>query len=168
VSVSPGSHASLTIDRVSLLAEVDARMRVAACEAALRTEGLTLALVTLDPARAESLRVGDWLAQGAAGAPDPWADPADHLVAGLTATLKGGRTLAIRPAPRRAVGPDLIALVVGMDERYARLERVWLRVHPLDAPRPEAHPLVAERNPPLTDDERRLLDAIASALNPPV
>jgi alkyldihydroxyacetonephosphate synthase len=161
-----GSHTSLTLDRVSLLVEVDAGMRVAACEAELRAEGLTLALETLDPARAESMLVGDWLARGAPGARDPWADPADHLVAGLTATLKDGRTLAIRPAPRRAVGPDLIALVVGMDERYARLERVWLRVHPLDAARPEAHPLVAERNPPLTDDERRLLDAIASTLNP--
>jgi alkyldihydroxyacetonephosphate synthase len=161
------AHASLTLDRVSLLVEVDARMGLAACEAELRGEGLTLALETTAPTHGESTIVGDWLARGAAGAPDPWADPADHLVAGLTATLKDGRTLSIRPAPRRAVGPDLIALVVGMDERYARLERVWLRVHPLDAPRPATHPLVAERNPPLTNDERRLLEALASTLNPP-
>jgi alkyldihydroxyacetonephosphate synthase len=146
-----------TLDRASLLVEVDAQTTLGACEAALHAQGLTLGLVAADT----TLAVGPWLARGAPGAPDPWGDPADHLVAGLTATLKDGRTLVIRPSPRRAVGPDLIALVVGMEDRYAHVERAWLRVHRLDSPRAHVHPLVAERNPGVTDAEKALLEAIA-------
>jgi alkyldihydroxyacetonephosphate synthase len=149
-----------TLDRASLLVELEATTRLGACEDALRSEGMTLGLEILD----REASVGPWLASGARGARDPWADPADHLVAGLVATLRDGRTLTVRPTPRRAVGPDLIALVVGMEERYARIERVWLRVHRLDAPRPATHPLRAERNPPLSGDEAALLAAIARAL----
>jgi alkyldihydroxyacetonephosphate synthase len=149
-----------TLDRASLLVEVDAGTTLGTCEAALRAEGLTLGLEAAD----EALAVGPWLARGAPGARDPWTDPADHLVAGLTATLHDGRTLSVRPAPRRAVGPDLIALVVGMEERYARVERAWLRVHLVNAARAHAHALVGERNPPLTEGERVVLEAIGRVM----
>jgi alkyldihydroxyacetonephosphate synthase len=152
--------ASWNLDRASLLVDVSAKATLGACEDAMRAEGLTLGLEAMD----REAEVGTWLAKGAKGARDPWSDPADHLVAGLVATLGDGRTLTIRPTPRRAVGPDLIALVVGMEGRYARVERAWLRVHRLDAPRPEVHPLASERNPPMTEDERGLLDAIGKAL----
>jgi alkyldihydroxyacetonephosphate synthase len=152
--------ASVKLDRDSLLVDVDAQTTLGECEDALRAQGLTLALDAID----RRLAVGRWLAEGARGARDPWSDPTDHLVAGLTATLSDGRTLTVRPAPRRAVGPDLIALVIGMNGRYARIDRAWLRVHPVDAPRPQVHPLVADRNPPLSNDERALLDAIEQAL----
>jgi alkyldihydroxyacetonephosphate synthase len=149
------------LDRASLLVEVDAETRLDACERALRSEGLTLGFEGAAP----TLAVGPWLARGALGARDPWSDPADHLVAGLTATLANGEELSIRPSPRRAVGPDLIALVVGMGDRYARIDRAWLRVHRLDAPQPRVHPLVAERNPPLSEGEKELLAAIGRALD---
>jgi alkyldihydroxyacetonephosphate synthase len=152
---------SWRVDRASLLVEVDAKATLGACEDAMRADGLTLGLEVID----RDVEVGAWLAAGAKGARDPWSDPADHLVAGLTATLRDGRTLTIRPTPRRAVGPDLIALVVGMNGRFARVERAWLRVHKQSAPRPMAHPLVAERNPPLSDDESKLLEAIERALS---
>lgn len=152
-----------TLDRASLLVEVDGSTTLDACEAALQAVGLTLGLETVATSM-KAMPVGAWLADGAPGARDPWEDPADHLVAGLTALLHDGRTLAIRPAPRRAVGPDLVALVVGMRERYARVETVWLRVHRADAPRADAHLLVADRNPPVGDDELRLLAAIEAAL----
>jgi len=152
------------VDRASLLVDVEAKTTLGACEDALRAEGLTLGLEAIDRERERA--IGAWLAAGAKGARDPWSDPADHLVAGLTATLHDGRTLTVRSAPRRAVGPDLIALVVGMQERYARVERAWLRVHRVEAPRPEVHPLVAERNPPVTEEEERLLEAIERALVP--
>ena len=38
------------------------------------------------------LTVADWLARGAPGAPTAFLDPADHLVAGLTARLADGRS----------------------------------------------------------------------------
>jgi alkyldihydroxyacetonephosphate synthase len=144
------------VDRASLLVDVDAGATLGECEDALRGEGLTLGLDATDRAAT----VGAWLARGADGARDPWSDPADHLVAGLVARMRDGRVLTIRPSSRRAVGPDLIALVVGMHERFARVERAWLRVHRLDAPRAAVHALVGERNPGVSEEEERLLAAI--------
>ncbi len=152
--------APVQIDRTSLLAEVDAATTLGACEDALVAAGFTLDLVSIE----RDTTLASWLAEGAKGARDPWSDPADHLVAGLEATMLTGSKLSIRPGPRRAVGPDLIALVVGMKERYARVDRVWLRVHPRKGDRARVHPLVAERNPPLSEGEASLLASIELAL----
>jgi alkyldihydroxyacetonephosphate synthase len=157
---SNDARASMIIDRTSLLVEIAAVVTLGACEDALRAAGLTLDVPTVD----RGASVGSWLASGARGARDPWSDPADHLVAGLEATMNDGSTLSIRPTPRRAVGPDLIALVVGMADRFARIERAWLRVHSLNGDRARVHPLVADRNPPLSEGESRLLVEIERAL----
>ena len=93
-----------------------------------------------------------------------WLDPADHVVAGLEGTLKDGRALKIHPTPRRAVGPDLIALATGTENRFVTITRAWLRVHVRGVARPTTHPLVGDRDPPLNDAERGLLDAIAREL----
>lgn len=151
----------IAVDRTSLLVEVDATLPLGQCEDALRADGLTLGVAPLD----RGATVGDWLARGADGAPDPWSDPADHLVAGIEATLKDGRRLSIRPAPRRAVGPDLIALLVGTRGRFATIERAWLRVHHASGERARVHPLAFDRDPPLGEDESRLLDAIERELS---
>jgi hypothetical protein len=61
----------------------------------------------------------------------------------------------------------LIALVVGMNERFAKVERAWLRVHVKtggEVTRARVHPLTADRDPPMTDAESRLFDAIDRAL----
>jgi alkyldihydroxyacetonephosphate synthase len=148
------------IDRDALLVEVDGATTLAACEDALARAHLTLGLASID---AEAT-VASWLARGAPGARDRWEDPADHLIAGLEATLANGKHLAIRPAPRRAVGPDLVALVQGAGGRFARIDRAWLRVHPLGAARSRPHPLSWDRDPPLEAGEAALLDAIEHAL----
>jgi alkyldihydroxyacetonephosphate synthase len=152
----------VAIDRVSLLADVDAKATLAQCEAELRKQELTL---DVDMRDRDHVTIGAWLAEGAPGARDPWMDPVDHLVAGLEATLEDGRALSFRPAPRRAVGPDLIALVVGMKGRYATVTRAWLRVHPVGVARPTTHPLAADRNPEVTEGEAALLTAIEAALD---
>jgi alkyldihydroxyacetonephosphate synthase len=155
------SASAIAIDRTSLLVEVDASVPLAVCEAALGAEHLTL---DVDPTLTRGMTVAAWLGAGAPGARDPWLDPADHVVAGLEATLPDGRLLAVRPAPRRAVGPDLVALVVGMNGRYAKVTRAWLRVHPVGVVRPSTHPVVADRAPPINEGETALLDAIAREL----
>ncbi len=154
----------VTLDRASLVAEVDAALTLAGVEAALGKEALTLDLGDgADPA----LTVAQWLAAGAPGARDPFRDPADHLVAGLVALLPGGRVLRVRPGPRRAVGPDLVALFVGMGERFGRITRAHLRVHVKDGElvrRPEAPRFARETPAGPNDGERALLDAIAREL----
>ena len=54
-------------------------MLLADVEGTIAREGLTLGLASM-PAQT----VAAWLAAGAPGAPSSFADPADHLLAGLT------------------------------------------------------------------------------------
>ena len=151
---------SLTIDRASLLVQVPGAVTLAQLEAALGDEGLTLGLD--GKVHNTTIPIADWIARGAPGAPSPFDDPADHLLAGVTATLLNGRRLDIRPGPRRAVGPDLIALVLGAGERFATVDRAWLRVHLKGTPRAgAAHPVP---DAPLSAEESALIDAIAHEL----
>jgi alkyldihydroxyacetonephosphate synthase len=152
---------TLVLDEKSLLARVDGGATLAEVESALATSQMTL---DVEGATESRETVAAWLASGARGARDAWLDPADHLVAGLEVKLHDGRSLVVRPAPRRAVGPDLIALIVGMRERYGKVESAWLRVHPTGVKRPNVGSLLVDLDPPLSPEEAGLLAAIASEL----
>ena len=149
---------SFEIDRESLLVGVPGAATLASIEKAIAGHELTIGVPVTDET------VADWLARGAPGAKCSFADPADHLVAGLTGTLDGGRRVEVRPAPRRSVGPDLVALFVGANERFGTIEHVWLRVSPKGA-RDVTSPVGdLDLDPPLSDEEARLVDAIAAEL----
>jgi hypothetical protein len=57
-----------------------------------------------------------------------------------------------------------MALVVGQSGRFAKLLRAHVRVHRKDAQAPETAPFDWPRDPPVTPDESRLLDAVARSL----
>jgi alkyldihydroxyacetonephosphate synthase len=152
---------SLEIDRKSLLVGVPGAATLASVERALAAEGLTLGVPPSDMA------VADWLASGAPGAPSAFTDPADHLVAGITMTQLSGRRVEVRPSPRRAVGPDLLALVVGAGERFATIDHAWIRVHVRRNARSRRAALPIdglELDPPVSAEEALLLDAIGREL----
>jgi alkyldihydroxyacetonephosphate synthase len=151
---------TVEIDPTSLLARADGGTEMAALKRQLGDAGLTLDARFDEP----GATVGEWLARGAPGARDRWLDPVDQLVAGLDATLVDGRALRIRPAPRRAVGPDLSALFVGAAGRFGRIDAAWLRVHVRGVPRPVSAPFKHERDPRLSSGEAALLDDVAAAL----
>jgi alkyldihydroxyacetonephosphate synthase len=158
VALPPAAGASL--DTVSQLVDVDASVSVAVVESMVQAQGFTLGLS--DEATGS---VGAWIAAGARGARDPWVDPADHLVAGFVARFRGVEgDVVVRPAPRRAVGPDLLALVVGMHGRFAQLSRVWLRVHPVGAAQGATAPFRAPAPSPPSEEEERMLQRIEEAL----
>lgn len=162
----------IELDRASLLVHASADVRVGELEAHLRERGLTL-----DLAEPFDGTVQAWLESGAPGARSAWLDPADHLVAGFAAKIRSRSSLrafassanpstasfALRPAPRRATGPDLTALVLGLEGRMLALESAWLRVHRVADPRPATEKFTDD-DEPLGADERALFDAIEDAL----
>lgn len=152
---------SAVVHETDLLVEATGDTTLDDVERVARASGLTLD-VDREGGRG-AMTVAAWLAKGAPGARSTFADPADHLLAGLEGTLPDGALLVIRPEPRRAVGPDLVALAMGTD-RFVRVTKAWLRVHRVGETRP-AMPLPGvELDPPVSEAEARLLDAIAESL----
>jgi alkyldihydroxyacetonephosphate synthase len=146
------------IDERSLLIESDGATTLGEVEAALGARGLTLGF-PLDAALTGST-VAEWIARGTPGAPSTFADPADHVIAGLSGSL-GGRSIHIRPGPRRAVGPDLTSLFVGAGGRFGKVTRAWIRVHRQEAVRPSLPLPGVDLDPPLEGGELALVEAIA-------
>jgi alkyldihydroxyacetonephosphate synthase len=153
---------TLTLDATSLLVDVDATMTLGDLESELADRDVTLGLRDLESHR--QMSVATWLGEGAPGSADPWLDPADHLLAGLEMRLSNGAQLAIRSAPRRAVGPDLIALAFGTRGRFGTIVRASLRIQRKGVPRPETEPFTCEHNPPINEGEARLFAAIEREL----
>jgi alkyldihydroxyacetonephosphate synthase len=157
----PPPPASPELDRLSLLVHVSGAATLADIERALSREGLTLGLGEGAPPLATTT-VDAWIAGGARGAPDPWADPVDHMVAGFSATLRAGAPLEVRPAPRRAVGPDLFALFLGTQGRAGSIASAHLRVQ--TSARAASIPTSIDRNPAIEPPEEAWIDrAIAAA-----
>jgi alkyldihydroxyacetonephosphate synthase len=152
---------SMNLDELSLLIEADGFESIADVEAFLAAKGLTLGLVI--DAKIAAMNVTSWIAGGSPGARSPFVDPADHVLAGLTGFL-GSREIDIRPGPRRAVGPDLVALFAGTGDRLGRVTRAWLRVHRREAVRPQMDLPRIDLDPPVTNSESRLVDAIRAAI----
>jgi len=147
------------LDRESLLVASPGDATVADLERFLEGEGLTLDLLPMP-----STTVAEWLAHGAQGARSPWVDPVDHLLAGFDVILKDGRKLEVRPAPRRAVGPDMLALFFGTEDRFGSFSRAWLRVHPRSVVRPTTDPVEVKEGP-LERGEHALWDALEKELS---
>ena len=144
----------IELDTESLLVHAKGTDRLVDLEADLSRQGLTLGLESFPDAN-----VATWLETGAEGARPAWLDPADHLVAGITTSR-----FAIKPVPRRAVGPDLLSLVLGTGGRFVAIESVWLRVHRKGDARPTlSFDVGHEGDGGQDEDEQRLFDAIKTA-----
>ena len=155
------SDALLHLDETSLLLEADGSVAIADVEDFLTSKGLTLGFDV--SAATAAMSVADWIARGSPGAKSHFADPADHVLAGLVGTL-GSRTIVIRPGPRRAVGPDLVALFAGTGDRLGRVTKAWIRAHRRDAEEPQMDLPRVDLDPPITESESRLVDAIRAAM----
>ena len=157
---APPPPASPEIDPASQLVHASGSATLAEVERALAAAGLTLALGP-DAPPLDTTTVDAWIAAGAHGAPDPWLDPVDHLVSGFTARLASGAELEVRKAPRRAVGPDLFALFLGMGGRVGAITSAWLRGHAPERPRPLATTI--PRDPPIGAAEQAWIDRVVEA-----
>src|SRR5688500_8139366 len=114
--------AVLGFDDASRIIHVQAGCAVAAVERELEPRRLTLGLRE-SPA---AIDVGTWLALGAPGAPAAADDVVSHLFAGLSVVWPDGSIAHVRPAPRRAVGPDLAGALIGARGRLGVITGVHL------------------------------------------
>ncbi len=100
---------TLAIDELSQILSAPAEMTLSFVEEQAAERGWTLGL---GPAVDMGQTVGRWLAQGAPGRRSKASDPVQQHIAGLDGISPSGAKLRIRPAPRRAVGPDLCEALV--------------------------------------------------------
>jgi alkyldihydroxyacetonephosphate synthase len=152
-----------SLDLRSELAEVDAELSLGAVEALLAGQGRTLGLARNAPWRAS---VADWVALGFPGARDAWADPVAARVAGFEASA-GGVHARVRPTPRRATGPDLLALFAGVRGQIGQVQRVTLCVEARGAPRARSQPFCWPRDPALSSAEAQAFELVRRALRSP-
>jgi alkyldihydroxyacetonephosphate synthase len=158
---APGNEPEL--DTISGIAALPGTFSVARAESYLGSRGHSLGLSDGALARQGSRSVDAWIGAGMPGLPDRFDDPVFAPLAGFTAVI-GGRRVALRPAPRRAVGPDLTALLLGTSGEFGSVERAHLVALPAAAPRPAPLPFTAERDPAPTDEERAAFARLARAL----
>jgi alkyldihydroxyacetonephosphate synthase len=155
---APPGPPSPEVDRASMLVHARGSATLAEVEHALRPAGLSLGL---DTGALGDTSIDRWLGEGAPGGPDPWSDPVDHLVAGFSARLPSGAELDVRPAPRRAVGPDVLSLFFGTRGATGAIEAAHLRAHGAGRARPLSAAL--ERNPSIDAPEQALIDRVLAA-----
>jgi len=140
------------IDAVSGIASYRAQTPLSEIERDAGRHGLTLGLVGEIP----SLSLGEFIAAGLPGVPDPRADPVRGGVCGIAARTRFGGFRYL-PAPRRAVGPQLTALCIGASDSIARVESASLCLVRRDARTRDAS---AAPPAPLSEAERRAWSAL--------
>ncbi len=97
----------LGFDETSMTVKVDGEMPLPHLENDLLARGFTLG------GQVPDMTVSEWIEQGLPGVRSRRCDPVDQLLCGVELELVSGEVLTIRPAPRRAVGPDLLSTVIG-------------------------------------------------------
>ncbi len=149
-ALPPRTPRVLTVDEASLTVTLPGSLSLDEARRALGAKGLALA------AKGEGT-VREWVDGGLAGAHDPWSDPVATRIAGLVAALPSGETMDLAPSPRRAVGPDLTALFVGVGGRAGEVLSVTVPVTPSAATPARVLRYDGPREPPRTPAEDALL-----------
>lgn len=160
----PARHTGPVLDVTSCLVGVDGEARLGELEAWLAERGHTLNIAAEVLEHFRDMPLSAWLAAGMPGMRDRFADPVFAPLSGYTARLAGGRVIEQRAAPRRAVGPDLTPLFVGMQGRFGSIERATLVALRRSAPASASLPFSGERDAPLDQSEERALERLDAAL----
>jgi alkyldihydroxyacetonephosphate synthase len=158
--VRQGGRPPFELDELSQLAEVDAQLPLGAVEALLARANLTLGLAEGSD---WSASVADWIALGFPGAADAWSDPVSSRVAGFEASA-GGVHAHVRTTPRRATGPDLLALFAGARGQVGVVQRAALVVTKRGSSPARSQPFHWDRDPPLGAAEQHAFELARRAL----
>jgi alkyldihydroxyacetonephosphate synthase len=115
----------LAIDDVSKLATVQAGMNGERFEAHLNNLRYTAGHL---PQSLSMSTVGGWASCRGAGQASGRYGKIEDIVVGLKVALPDGELLTIRPAPRRAVGPNLQELFLGAEGTFGIIVELTLRI----------------------------------------
>lgn len=164
VAQVPAPSPEPALDALSACCSLPGGLRLSEAEAWLRERGHTLGLAAANWNEDQKLSVDQWIGLGMPGSPDRYADPSGARLSGFTASLTSGVRIALRPAPRRAVGPDLSALFTGTGGAFGRVESATLAAPRIGAGQAVALPWSGERNPPLDPSESAALERARAEL----
>jgi len=157
---SPDDAAAVSIDDESGLVRAPGAINIGELERFLRAAGRTLALEA--PSEIPLSRLVEL---GLPGARDSLEDPVEQRLAGLTARLSSGERLELRPAPRRATGPDLSALFVGASGRVGTVEHAVMPAPKLGCQPSRSLPFSGERAPAVNGAETAAFEAVVAAVH---
>jgi len=120
----------LKLDPISGIVTVQAGIPVKHLEVFLNQKGYTLGLLVHNMM---DLPVGTYVALGAEGMYSPLYGDIRDMVVGLSGILADGSDFRARPAPRRAVGPDMAGVFIGAKGSFGVITGLCLRVFPKPA-----------------------------------
>ncbi len=143
----------LDMDPVSGTVTAQAGITVHQLENYLHEKGFTLGFV---PRSRLLLSLGDYLATSCPSEGSPLYGTILDNCLGLSGVMADRTPFRVRPSPRRAVGPDLMHLLLGAGGRYGVITAACLRVFPL--------PAVREAVAFATDDAVVALSAVRTTL----
>jgi alkyldihydroxyacetonephosphate synthase len=160
---APAPNPEPLLDSESCLAELPGHWSLEDGERFVGARGHTLGLDF--GAFAGAMSVNDWLARGQPGLADRYSDPVFAALAGFAARFHDGRRIAVHAAPRRATGPDLAALFVGMSGKFGDVERAVFVALPINAERPRPLSFDGEREPPVSDSEQSAIARMSATIS---
>jgi alkyldihydroxyacetonephosphate synthase len=117
----------LAIDETTLTVTVQAGKRGDAFEAELGARGYSMGNF---PQSIAVSTVGGWVATRASGQFSSRYGSIEDMLIGFEAVLASSDIVRLRPAPRRATGPDLCALLLGSEGTLGVLTELTCRIHP--------------------------------------
>jgi alkyldihydroxyacetonephosphate synthase len=117
----------LDVDETALTVTVQAGKRGDAFESELDARGYSAGNF---PQSIALSTVGGWVATRASGQFSTLYGSIEDMLIGFEAVLASGEIVRLRPAPRRATGPDLCALFLGSEGTLGVLTELTLRIHP--------------------------------------
>ncbi len=119
-------------DPVSGTVTVLAGMTVRQLENFLKEKGFTLGYA---PELKRSLTVGSFLSCATPAEGSPLYGTIRENCIGLSAVMADGTALSVRPAPRRASGPDLMHCLIGCRGRFGVITAACFRIFPIPSRR---------------------------------
>ena len=142
--IGAAGHIVVDLSNLNDISDIDTKSRLVTVGAGVTGPQLRTALeqsgfmLGHEPQSHDISTVGGWVATRACGQLSARYGGIEELVAGLEAELPGGRTIRTKVAPRRSVGPDIGALMLGSEGTLGIVTAVTLRVTPIPESRTDA------------------------------